>query len=192
MGIRTGIVSIIKEVLQTAAISLLIFWFVYTFLVQPHRVKGDSMLPNFHDGELLLTEKITGRFGSYHRGDVIVFRAPSAENLDYIKRIIGLPGETVRLKDGSIYINSEKLNEPYEIQKTQGNVEITLPENEYLVLGDNRASSSDSRSFGPINQNAIRGRTWLVYWPITKTSNSKGARFISRVNYSIPDSLNQH
>lgn len=182
------IFSAFKEIVQTALISLAIFFFVYIILVQPHRVKGDSMLPNYHDGELLLTEKVTYRIYKPERGDVIVFRAPQ-RNVDFIKRIIGLPGDTVRIEDGVVFINDEKLIEPYETQKTQGTTTVTLESTDYFVLGDNRGSSSDSRSFGPIRRNSIRGKVWLVYWPFVKGASSNGFRTISGVDYSIPDTF---
>ncbi len=190
MSLKSFLVETFKEIAQTVAISLAIFFFVYIFLVQPHRVKGESMVPNFADGELLLTEKVTYRLYKPARGDVIVFKAPGPRNVDFIKRIIGLPGENVKIEDNAIYINSQKLQEPYETQQTQGNVNVTLGDNQYFVLGDNRQSSSDSRVFGSIDRNSMRGRAWLVYFPIFKTNKSNGVRIVSRVNYSIPDTLN--
>ena len=183
MSVWQGILATLKEIVQTALISLGIFFFVYIFLVQPHRIKGDSMLPNYHDGELLLTQKVSYRFQKPERGDVIVFEAPTPRKVDFIKRIVGLPRETVRIEDGIVYINEKKLDEPYETQKTQGHQSITLAENEYFVLGDNRGSSSDSRSFGPIKGKTIKGRVWLVYFPLAKTNRSDGVRIISEVNY---------
>jgi signal peptidase I len=189
MSARETIFSILKEIIQTALISLGIFFFVYVFLVQPHRVKGDSMLPNFHDGELLLTEKISYHLYQPKRGDVIVFAAPGTRKVDYIKRIIALPHETIKIEKGIIYINDELVKEPYEIQSTEGNVTLVLGDNQYFVLGDNRAASSDSRSFGAIDKKSIKGRTFLVYWPILRSSKTTGVRLISGVNYGIPDTF---
>ena len=186
---KKAIVDVLKDVVSTALISLGIFLFIYTFVVSPHRVKGDSMLPNFYDGELLLTEKISYRFSDPVRGDVIVFKAPGSRNVDYIKRVIGLPGENIQINDGEVFVNGKKLYEPYETQKTRGNVEITLSEGQYFVLGDNRGSSSDSRSFGPINKSSIAGRTWVVYWPISKSKGANGVRIFSRVDYRVPDAF---
>lgn len=190
MSLKSFLVDTLREIAQTVAISLAIFFFVYIFLVQPHRVRGESMVPNFADGELLLTEKVTYRLYKPARGDVIVFKAPGPRNVDFIKRIIGLPRENVKIENSAIYINSQKLQEPYETQPTQGNVNVTLGDNQYFVLGDNRGSSSDSRVFGPIDRNSMRGRAWFVYFPVFKTNKSSGARIVSRVNYSIPDTLN--
>ena len=189
MSLGETIFATIKEIVQTAFISLAIFFFVYIFLVQPHRVKGDSMYPNFLDGELLLTEKVSYRLYKPQRGDVIVFKAPNA-NVDYIKRIIGLPGETVRVEDGTVYVNDQKVNEPYETQKTQGNETTTLSKNEYFVLGDNRNASADSRTFGPILRDTVKGKVWLVYWPIVESPKSNGFRRMSGIDYGIADTLN--
>ena len=189
MTFREAATSTIREILQTAVISLAIFLFVYIFLIQPHRVKGDSMLPNFYDGELLLTEKVSYRFDKPERGDVVVFEAPFPKKVDFIKRTIGLPGDSVKIEDGKIMINSENLRENYETQSTGGNINVKLGQDQYFVLGDNRNSSSDSRSFGPIGQKSIKGRAWLVYWPVVKSQKSGGFRIISRVDYSIPDTF---
>src|SRR3989304_3552361 len=119
MGVWQNVFDTFKEIVQTAFISLGIFFFIYVLLVQPHRIKGDSMFPNYHDGELLLTEKVSYRIYKPERGDVIVFRA-SDRNVDLIKRIVGLPGDTAKIEDGIVFINDQKLEEPYETQKTQG------------------------------------------------------------------------
>ena len=158
MDIRQTLWAVIREIIQTALVSLAIFLFVYVFLVQPHRVKGESMLPNFSDGELLLTEKVSYYFSKPARGDVIVFEAPNAHKVDFIKRIVGLPGETVSIENETVEINGHPLSENYTNSATQGNSTITLDQNQYFVLGDNRNSSSDSRSFGPINKSSFRGR----------------------------------
>ncbi|OGD93201.1 signal peptidase I [Candidatus Curtissbacteria bacterium RIFCSPHIGHO2_01_FULL_41_44] len=189
MSVREVIVNAIKEIVQTALISLGIFFFVYIFLVQPHRIKGDSMMPNFENGELLLTEKVSYYLYKPSRGDVVVFKAPGTRNVDFIKRIIGLPGDIVHLEDGTVFINDQKLQESYETQKTQGSLSVSLSQNQYFVLGDNRGSSSDSRSFGPIDQKTIKGKAWLVYWPIFKSSNSGGLRLIPRIDYGVPDTF---
>lgn len=188
MELRSALSNIFKEIIQTALISLGIFFFVYIFLVQPHRVKGESMVPNFMDGELLLTEKISYRLYRPERGNVIVFQAPE-KKVDFIKRVIGLPGETVTIADGYVYINGEKIKEPYITQSTDGNLKITVGESEYFVLGDNRGASSDSRSFGTIKKKSIKGKAWVVYWPIFETKTSSGARIISGIEYGIPDSF---
>src|SRR3989344_1773366 len=158
MSAGRNIARTFKEILQTALISLGVFFFVYAFLVQPHRVKGDSMLPNFIDGELILTEKISYKLNDPKRGDVIVFQSSTSKKADFIKRIIGIPKDRIMVKDGSIYINNNKLEENYINMATEGSVERALGEDEYFVLGDNRGSSFDSRSFGSIKKTEFRGR----------------------------------
>lgn len=188
MGFKDGFIAALKEIFQTAFISLGIFLLIYVLLVQPHRVKGDSMLPNFYDGELLLTEKVSYYLYKPERGDVIVFRAPmTGRKVDFIKRIIGLPNENVKIENGSIFINGQKIEEKYETQETSGDINITLGEGEYFVLGDNRGASSDSRYFGSIKRSSIKGRAWVVYFPLFKNNRHGGVRVVSRVNYGIPD-----
>lgn len=183
MGLKNAVISTIKEVLNTAIVSLAIFLVFYVFLIQPHRVKGESMMPNLKDGELILTEKVSYRFYEPKRGDIIVFKAPGTNDVDYIKRIIGLPGDQIIISDGTIYVNGRKLKEKYETQSTNSSVDLKIPSSEYFVLGDNRAASSDSRTFGPIKRSVIEGRAWIVYWPIIKLGNYDGARIVSRVDY---------
>lgn len=134
------------------------------------------MEPNFHDGEYLLTDKISYRFGEPKRGDVIIFHAPGENGDDFIKRIIGLPGEKVSLANGKVLINGKEINEPY-IPSSFGtfgnnflkeNEVVTVPSNQYFVLGDNRGHSADSRAFGFVEKSKIIGRAWFLYWPITK------------------------
>lgn len=187
MNLKEAIVATIKEIVQTAVISLGIFLFVYVFLVQPHRVQGVSMERTFENGELLLTEKISYHVSRIQRGDVIVFKAPIEKNADFIKRVIGLPGDELEVKDNSVYINGLKLDEPYISVPTEGDTKLTIPKDEIFVMGDNRTSSSDSRSFGPIAESSIEGKVWLVYWPIFKSDQFPGTRIISHVHYSIPD-----
>lgn len=182
-----ALIITLKEILQTAFISFGIFLFVYIFLVQPHRVQGVSMHPSFENAELLLTEKVSYRFSPPDRGDIIVFEAPIERKADFIKRIIGIPGDTVKIAESNVYINGVKLDENYIMGTTEGDKDVTLGENEYYVLGDNRMASSDSRVFGAIKRNTIRGKVWVVYWPFIKKGNFKGARLVLRINNSVSD-----
>ena len=141
------------------------------------------MTPNFEDGELILTEKVSYRFSDPKRGDVIVFKAPGLNNVDFIKRIIGLPKDHLVIGDGKIYINGNLLREEYETQSTTSETDIIISDNQYFVLGDNRSASSDSRTFGLINRSSIEGRAWVVYWPILKYGNYEGPRVILRIEY---------
>lgn len=135
------------------------------------------MDPNFKDKEYVITNLIVLRFQDPKRGDVIVFKAPRDKDKDFIKRVIGLPGETVLLKQGDVYINNERFSENVYINsevKTYGgsflgeDQSVTVPQNEYFVLGDNRPYSSDSREWGFVKKNEIIGESFFVYWPINK------------------------
>jgi len=167
--------TFLLDILQTVVLAIAIFLIAYLFLFQPHQVQGHSMDPNFDDGEYLLTDKLSYRFGEPKRGDVIVFSAPPTRRDDYIKRIIALPGEAISISNNEIYINQKLLDEKYLPQDfvTRPGAYLgadnpyTLKNDEYFVLGDNRDHSSDSRSFGPIRRKDIVGRAWFVYWPAT-------------------------
>lgn len=177
--IMAGFLDIIEFFVSSSAVAILI----YLFVTQPHQVNGNSMYPNFHDGEFLLTDKLSYRFGGPQRGDVVVFTAPPQArcpvglNCDFIKRIVGLPGEKIKVENGSIFINGQKLSEPYEnlTKGTNGGIfsesflsdgiERDISQNSYVVMGDNRPNSSDSRDWGPIKKDSIVGKAWLRYWP---------------------------
>ena len=165
------------EILKIIIISLIIILPVRYYLVQPFYVKGQSMEPNFHDNEYLIINEIGYRLNLPERGDIIVFKYPKNPSEFYIKRIIGLPGETIKIKDNQIIIfNAENpggkiLDENAYLAsgtETAGNLSVTLNDNEYYVLGDNRASSKDSRYFGPVDKKYIIGRTWLRGWPFDR------------------------
>ena len=178
------------DIIQTIVLALSVFIIIYLFLVQPHQVKGSSMYPNFHDGEFILTNKVSYRFGSPKRGDVIIFKAPAGEpcaeiECEYIKRIIGLPGDRVKVQGGSVFVNGSKLNESYlanGIYVSPGsylleNLEKEIPEGEYLALGDNRSQSRDGREFGPISKEDIIGKAWVRYWPFDRVGAIKAVEY---------------
>lgn len=137
------------------------------------------MEPNFHDSEYLLTDKVTYRFGDPERGDVIVFKAPPTHTDEFIKRIIGLPGDSVKVEDGKVFVNDVELLEPYLMdgQRTlpgkflPDGVSKTVPANSYFVMGDNRDHSLDSRNLGFIDRQYITGKAWFVYWPPSSVGN---------------------
>lgn len=176
---KEKIIDVILDFVETVVVSLAIFFVVYIFITQPHQVNGLSMDPTLKTGEYLLTEKIKYRFNEPERGEIIVFRAPkqamcAGDSCDYIKRIIGLPGDRIRVAEGKIYINDEALDESSYLAPTvltgpgaftMNEKEITLSESQYFVVGDNRPGSSDSRSWGPIDKKAIIGRAFFSYWP---------------------------
>ena len=151
---------------------MLVFYF---FLFRPFQVHGESMIPTFKNNEFVLTNLITLRFNEPKRGDVIVFRAPTDRDKDFIKRIVGLPGETIAIHGGSIFIDNQKLNEDIYLPdglRTRGGQflpeggEMKIPLDSYAVMGDNRISSSDSEDWGFLKKNDIIGVVIFVYWPV--------------------------
>jgi signal peptidase I len=161
------------DLLEVFVTSFAIFLFVYLLILQPHKIKGDSMEPNFHDGEYLLTDKLSYRFHLPQRGDVVVFKPPVSQDEEYIKRIIAIPGDRISIKNGKYFINGRELIEDYIPSNitTKNKVflpadsEKTVPENSYFVSGDNREFSSDSRYWGFITKSEITGKAWVIYWP---------------------------
>ena len=162
------------DFLETIVVSLAIFAVVYIFLFQPHQVDGRSMEPNFHNAEYILTDKISYRIGKPKRGDVVVFHSPQDVNTDFIKRIVGVSGDTLMVKDGHLYLNDVMLQEPYindpgkvapgKFMREGSKVEV--PDGQYLVMGDNRLHSSDSREWGLVPAQNIVGRAFFRYWPM--------------------------
>lgn len=161
------------DFLQGIVVVLAIMVMIYLFIMSPQEINGASMEPNFHNSEYILTNKIEYKLSEPQRGDVIIFKSPRDKDIDYIKRIIGLPGDTVMVKNNAYYVNGQKLNEPYlepNVYIFGGtflpeNQEITVPAGRYFVSGDNRPHSSDSREFGPIPKEDIIGKAVLRYWP---------------------------
>jgi signal peptidase I len=158
---------LLRETLETILPAILIALVINVFVGQATRVEGQSMEPNLHSDQRLVVEKVTYRFHGPRRFDVVVLRLPSQGEELLIKRVIGLPGETVEIRDGHIYINGEQLEEPFVTQDTRPgrNGRVTIPPLHVYVLGDNRNHSNDSRSFGPIPIDNIVGRAWVSYWP---------------------------
>lgn len=164
----------VLEVAQVLFTSLVIVFLIRTYLIQPFLVKGASMEPNFHDGNYLIVDEVSYRFRSPERGEVIVFKYPKDQKQYFIKRIVGLPGEKIEIKDKKVSIfNSEHptgmaLEEKYldKEEITKGNIVIQLKDSEYFVLGDNRLFSSDSRYWGALPKNMIIGKAWIRAWPI--------------------------
>jgi len=178
------------EVVETLVLTLLIYLVIHNFVAQPFEVQQSSMVPTIVDGEYILIDKLTTRFDGYHYGDVVVFNPPSGSGLatdgiPFIKRIIGLPGDTVTLENGRVFITRPgeapvRIEEPYVVTEADGSTAPTLcpreacpqewivGDDEYFVMGDNRPSSQDSRVFGPINEDLILGRAWLRYFPLDR------------------------
>lgn len=169
--------AFLVDTLQSILIAAAVFLVIYIFFFRPFEVSGQSMFPNFHDKEYVLTNLITLRFGPVVKGDVIVFKAPPDPEKDFIKRVIGIPGDTVMVKDGNVYVNSQLYDESSYLNpsvRTYGgtflrdNDTITVPDGEYFVMGDNRPYSSDSREWGFVPVGNIIGKSFFVYWPLNE------------------------
>lgn len=173
----------IWETAKIVVVSLLIILPVRYFIVQPFFVRGESMLPSFNDKDYLIIDELSYRFYRPERGEVIVFRFPQDPNQYYIKRIIGLPEETVEIKNGEVTVTNRGnpggfvLKENYLNENTPGEIKIKLDDNEYFVLGDNRDASSDSRRWGPLSNHLIIGRAWLRIWPFNEAHAIKAPNY---------------
>lgn len=153
------------------AISLVVSAFIIVFLYQPVKVEGTSMLPGLEDQERIFINKFVYRFNSIERGDIVVFHYPRDVSKSYIKRVIGVEGDRVRIVDGRVYVNGRRLQEPYvpdEYKDIRSYSEVRVPPHCYYLLGDHRTSSSDSRDFGPVEERYIYGKAVFVYWPMDK------------------------
>lgn len=191
-GIFGWIGEFFLEVMQTVVFVLSIFLIVYLFIMQPHQVSGKSMFPTYENGDYLLTDKISFALGDPDRGDVVVFHAPDSAGCpkgtgcDFIKRVLGVPGDTIEVRDNAIWVNGTRLIEPYIPPEnytepgsfTRGR-SITLSTNEYFVVGDNRPHSSDSRAWGPVTKSDIVGKVIFRYWPL------KDMGPIGKIEYNI-------
>lgn len=162
------------EILKIILVALLVVIPIRYFLFQPFFVRGQSMEPNFHNGDYLIIDEISYRFSDPKRGEVIVFKYPNNPSQRYIKRVIGLPGETIEIKEGSIIIyyqgNGQVLDESdylFSSVQTPGSLQVSLGEGEFFVLGDNRAFSFDSRRWGSLKRENIVGRVFIRAWPFT-------------------------
>lgn len=186
MSFLKTLYSLSIDFFETLVIAGGIFVVIYAFLFRPFQVNGQSMFPTFHDGEYILTNLIALRLEPLKRGDVIVFKAPVDAEKDFIKRVIGLPGDKVMVSGGKVYINGKQLDESAYLDshvKTgpgaylgEGQT-ITVPPNNWFVMGDNREFSSDSRECGLVSKDKLIGKSMVVYWPPQRF------RFISGINY---------
>lgn len=154
----------LRDVVIAIAASVLIIVFLY----QPVRVEGTSMLPRLEDRDRLFINKFVYHFEDIHRGDVVVFHYPRDPEKSYIKRVIALPGDRLRIDRGMVYLNGKRLREPYvpeQYRDTKSMPETVIPDDEYFMMGDHRSISSDSREFGPVDRDLIYGKAVFVYWP---------------------------
>lgn len=177
----------VLDVIKVAVVSLAIIYPVRTFLIQPFYVQGESMIPNFQEKEYLIIDEISYRFQKPVRGDTVVFHPPSRPDEFYIKRIIGLPGESILLRNGRVIIFNQQYPAGIMLDESSylpantmtrsttsllaEGVPLALGDNQYFVLGDNRANSQDSRAFGPLPLKNIVGRAWLRGWPISRVGS---------------------
>ena len=155
--------------LRDLVVSVVVSAFIIVFLYQPVRVEGTSMLPMLEDQDRLFINKLAYRVGEIHRGDVVVFLYPHDHEKSYIKRVIAVPGDDLKIDHGQVYVNGEAVKEPYVPQRfadDRSQPEITIPAHEYFVMGDHRSISSDSRDFGPVDRELIYGKAAFVYWPM--------------------------
>jgi len=162
------------EILETIVLTLLIFFVVQNFVAQPYQILQVSMEHTLEPGQYVLVDKLSPHFSDYKRGDVIVFEPPAGiqedgQNIPFIKRVVAVGGDTVEVKDGTVWVNGAKLSEPYifEGQSTDPITDQTVwkvPSGYLFVMGDHRQESQDSRAFGPIAKSTVIGRAWVRYW----------------------------
>ena len=165
------------EIVETLALTLIIFVVIQNFIAQPYKVQQSSMERTLMQEQYVLVDKLTPHFDTYKRGDIVVFTPPEdwvgADRTPFIKRVIGVGGDTVEIHDGGVYINGERLDEPYIYTESDGSVQTTdaaqerwvIPSDDLFLMGDHRQDSADSRAFGPVPANQVIGRAWLRYWP---------------------------
>lgn len=169
------------DILETVLTSLIVLFIIYMTIAVPEQVSGSSMEPNFYTGERILVEKISKHFRKFDRGDVVVLNPPGSENIDYIKRIVGIPGDIIKVIDCSVYVSRDgkrfKLDEAYLSKDTcteggpglKDGRSLKIETGYYLVMGDNRSRSADSRVFGLVEGKKIVGRAVFRFWPLNRT-----------------------
>lgn len=188
---RQGLWSESLRLVRDVFLIIVVFILFGVFAVQPVVVEGTSMLPQLHDGERLLVNKLVYykfksiSWGHLERGDIVVFWYPSDPDKSYVKRIIGLPGETVEVRNGKVYIDGKELNEPYldtiHNQNLRDNVLKSVDQHYYFVMGDNRDNSSDSRVWGLVPEKYIYGKAFFRYW------KPKDVGFLEHGEYDLPE-----
>jgi signal peptidase I len=174
---RPGLFTALSWI-RDLAFSVLLAIILIVFIYQPVKVEGTSMMPVLTDQERIFINKFTYRFGAgnIERGDLVVFFFPLDHTKSYIKRVIGLPGDTVQIDNGTVYVNGGRLNEPYvpeDYRDRQSLSAMMVPSEHYFVLGDHRSSSNDSRAWGTVDRKDIYGKAVFVYWPLDKMGRLK-------------------
>ncbi|HVB62738.1 MAG TPA: signal peptidase I [Ktedonobacteraceae bacterium] len=159
--------SLAREIVETVALTLIIFVVIH-FAVQSYRISGPSMQPGLQNNEYVLVNKIAYIFHPPERGDIIVFHYPLDTTRDFIKRVIGLPGDTITVNSNTVWVDGVKLNEPYVSAESNSEGQTwKVPQGDYFVMGDNRPISDDSRTWGFVPQSDLVGKVVLLYWPIS-------------------------
>lgn len=182
---RNSYREVILESLKVVIIAAVTVFIVRYFLFKPFYVKGASMEPTFHENEYLIIDEITYRFRPPMRGEVVVFKYPDVQKDYFLKRVIGLPGERVKVSGGKITVYNKEHPEGIEVEEkylpadlpTLGEQDVTLTENQLFVLGDNRPNSFDSRRFGPVDHSQIVGRVVVRGWPINRAQTFEAPTF---------------
>ncbi|HEY0265010.1 MAG TPA: signal peptidase I [Granulicella sp.] len=162
---RGGLHSWLRDLL----VSVLVSAFIIIFLYQPVKVEGTSMLPELQDQDRLFINKFAYHVGKIEHGDVVVFLYPRDQSKSYIKRVIGLPGDTVKIDEGRVFVNGVPLKEwyvPLRYRDDRSQATLVVPEGSYFMMGDHRSISSDSRDFGPVRRELIYGKAAFIYWPM--------------------------
>lgn len=164
--------SVVWEWIETIGIALILALVIRTFLIQPFYIPSGSMEPTLGVGDKIIVNKLGSYFKRPERGQVIVFKYPLDPSQDFVKRVIGMPGETIEIKDSTVYINGSPLEEEYLPEDlVYGDFgPVTVPENAYFMLGDNRDNSQDSRVWGPLPEDLIIGRAIVIFWPLDRIS----------------------
>jgi signal peptidase I len=168
---KSSALRTLSSLIRDLFFCLLVTFFIILFIYQPVRVEGGSMEPGLEDQERIFINKLVYRFESIERGDIIVFRYPRDTRKSFIKRVIGLPGDRIRISYGHVSVNGKMLAEPYvpeDYLDARSYSEIVVPNNAYFVLGDHRSMSNDSRDFGPVMRSYIYGKAVFGYWPMDK------------------------
>ena len=164
---RSGCLGFFIDTVETILLALVLFLAINALSARV-RVENVSMQPTLKPGEFLLVNRVAYKLGQPSIGDIIVFHAPGENDMDYIKRVVGLPGDQVRITDGIVYVNNQPLYEPYIAEAPRYTGTWDVPQNEYFVLGDNRNNSSDSHMWGFVPHQDIVGRALLIYWPLSE------------------------
>jgi len=172
----SGASSLLREFAEVVVLAIILY-FGISFAVQAVHVEGLSMFATLDDNDYLIANKIDYRLHPPQRGDIVILRPPTDNSKDFIKRVIALPGERLLIRDGVVYINGHKLDEPYlpeawtVFNNWGGTDGVVMGPDQYFVMGDNRNKSQDSRSFGPITRDRIDGRAWFRIWPLDHFGN---------------------